>query len=181
MFVVFLPVFVHCDHKIVSFWSAEQYYDHIMQKLEKQVKPQKSTNNPMSIFGLIEENLEPSNNHWAVHYSWCVKIVQNWPTIGKTVKTPLFSNSLEFKICNLRAKLICQFRDSPLSDPSLATLLGYTTEFLGPVLCCFIFPWKVFMNLLNTGRLCMGNKIGCKSLQKKTALSQWPILTNIVP
>ena len=27
------PVFAWCDHKIVLFWSAEQFYDHIMQKL----------------------------------------------------------------------------------------------------------------------------------------------------
>ena len=32
---LFLPVFVWCDHKIVLFWSAEQFYDHIMQKLVK--------------------------------------------------------------------------------------------------------------------------------------------------
>ena len=56
-FYLFLPVFAWCDHKIVLFWSAEQYYDHIMQK---QVKTQKSTNNTMSIFGLIEENMELS-------------------------------------------------------------------------------------------------------------------------
>ena len=29
------PVFASCDHKIVLFWSAEQSYDHIMQKLVK--------------------------------------------------------------------------------------------------------------------------------------------------
>ena len=44
-------VFAWCDHKIVLFWSAEQYSDHIMQK---QVKTQKSTNNLISSFGLIE-------------------------------------------------------------------------------------------------------------------------------
>ena len=33
---LFLPVFAWCcDHKIVLFWSAEQFYDHIMQKLVK--------------------------------------------------------------------------------------------------------------------------------------------------
>ena len=32
---VFLPVFAWCDHKIVFFWSAEQFYEHIMQELEK--------------------------------------------------------------------------------------------------------------------------------------------------
>ena len=48
---VYLPVFTRfalCDHKIVLFGSPEQFYDHIMQKL---VKTQKSTNNPMSSFG----------------------------------------------------------------------------------------------------------------------------------
>ena len=55
---VFLPVFAWCDHKIVLFWSAEQYYEHIMQKL---VKTQKLTNNPMSIFGLIKERMELSH------------------------------------------------------------------------------------------------------------------------
>ena len=32
---VFWQVFAWCDHKIVFFWSAEQFYDHIMQKLVK--------------------------------------------------------------------------------------------------------------------------------------------------
>ena len=27
---LFLPVFAWCDHKIVLFWSAEQFYDHII-------------------------------------------------------------------------------------------------------------------------------------------------------
>jgi hypothetical protein len=35
-----LPVFAWCAHKIVLFWSAEQFYEHIMQK---QVKPGKYT------------------------------------------------------------------------------------------------------------------------------------------
>ena len=48
---VFLPAFAWYDNKIVLFWSAEQFYEHIMQK---QVKAHKSTNNPMSSFGLIE-------------------------------------------------------------------------------------------------------------------------------
>ena len=43
---VFLPVFLQIKTK--------QFYDHIMQKLIKQVKTQKSTNYPMSGFGLIE-------------------------------------------------------------------------------------------------------------------------------
>ena len=46
---LFLLVFARCDHKIVLFSSAEQFYDHIMQKL---VKTQKSANNRMSNFGL---------------------------------------------------------------------------------------------------------------------------------
>ena len=32
---LFLPVFAWCAHKIVLFWSAEQFYEHIMQKLVK--------------------------------------------------------------------------------------------------------------------------------------------------
>ena len=32
---VFLPVFAWCDHKIVLFWSAEQFYDQVMQELRK--------------------------------------------------------------------------------------------------------------------------------------------------
>ena len=32
---LFLPVLAWCDHKIVFFWSAEQFYDHIMQELVK--------------------------------------------------------------------------------------------------------------------------------------------------
>ena len=32
---VFLPVFAWCDHKIVLFWSAEQFYDDVIQKLVK--------------------------------------------------------------------------------------------------------------------------------------------------
>jgi hypothetical protein len=34
--------------------------------MQKQVNTQKSTNNPMSSFGLIEENLELSHIHLAV-------------------------------------------------------------------------------------------------------------------
>ena len=45
------------------FWSAEQFCDRIMQE---QVKIQKSTNNPMSSFGLIKENIELSNIYLAV-------------------------------------------------------------------------------------------------------------------
>ena len=53
---VFLPVFAWCDHKIVQQINSKQAYDHIMQKLVKQlVITQKSTNNPMSSFGLIKE------------------------------------------------------------------------------------------------------------------------------
>jgi hypothetical protein len=40
-----------------------------MQKLVKQVNTQKSTSNPMSSFGLIEENMELSHIHLAVHQS----------------------------------------------------------------------------------------------------------------
>ena len=54
-FVAFTSFCMICDHEIVLFWSAEQFYDHIMQE---QVKMQKSTNNAMSSFGLIEENTE---------------------------------------------------------------------------------------------------------------------------
>ena len=32
---LFLPVLAWCDHKIVLFWSAEQFYDHIVQELVK--------------------------------------------------------------------------------------------------------------------------------------------------
>ena len=38
-----------------------------MQKLVKTGKTQKSTNNPMSSFGIIEENIELSHIHLAVH------------------------------------------------------------------------------------------------------------------
>ena len=34
-FYLFLPVFAWSDHEIVLFWYAEQFYDHIMQKLVK--------------------------------------------------------------------------------------------------------------------------------------------------
>ena len=37
---VYLPVFAWFDHKIILFWSAEQFYDHIMQK---QIKTGKNT------------------------------------------------------------------------------------------------------------------------------------------
>ena len=60
---VYLPVFALCAHKFILFWCAEQFYEHIMQKL---VKTQKSTNNSMSIFGLIEENTELPHIHSAV-------------------------------------------------------------------------------------------------------------------
>jgi hypothetical protein len=40
-----------------------------MQKLVKQVNTQKSTSNPMSSFGLIEENMELSHIHLAAHQS----------------------------------------------------------------------------------------------------------------
>ena len=39
---------------IKLFWSAEQFYDHIMQELVKIGNSAKSTNNPKSSFGLIE-------------------------------------------------------------------------------------------------------------------------------
>ena len=32
---LFLPVFAWCAHKIVFFWSAEQFYEHIIEKLVK--------------------------------------------------------------------------------------------------------------------------------------------------
>ena len=32
---LFLPLLACCDHKIVLFWSAEQFCDHIMQELVK--------------------------------------------------------------------------------------------------------------------------------------------------
>ena len=38
--------------------------------MQKLVKTQKSTNNPMSIFGLIEENMELSHIHLAVQVSF---------------------------------------------------------------------------------------------------------------
>ena len=57
-FPCFVPDLAWCDHKIVLFWSAERYYDNIMQK---RAKTQKSTNNPMSIFGFIEQNMELSH------------------------------------------------------------------------------------------------------------------------
>ena len=55
---LFLPVLAWCEHEIVLFWSAEQFYDYIMQKLGYSAK---STNNPMSSFCLIEENMELSH------------------------------------------------------------------------------------------------------------------------
>ena len=48
---VFLPVFAWCDHNIVLQIKTKQFYDHIMQKM---IKTQKSANNSMSSFGLIE-------------------------------------------------------------------------------------------------------------------------------
>ena len=39
---------------IKLFWPAEQFYDHIMQELVKKGTFSKSTNNPLSSFGLIE-------------------------------------------------------------------------------------------------------------------------------
>ena len=47
---VYLPVFALCAYKIGFFLFAEQFYDHIMQKM---VKTQKSTNNLTSSFGLL--------------------------------------------------------------------------------------------------------------------------------
>ena len=32
-FHCFVPVLAGCDHEIVLYWSAEQFYDHIMQDL----------------------------------------------------------------------------------------------------------------------------------------------------
>ena len=68
---VFLPVFTSfCMIKL--FFRSKQNNDHIMQKL---VKTQKSTNNLMSSFGLIEENMELSHIHLAVskQISYCPK------------------------------------------------------------------------------------------------------------
>ena len=52
--------------------KTKQFYDHIMQKL---VKRQKSANNPMSSFGLIEENMELSHIHLAVQ--GCIRMDLN--------------------------------------------------------------------------------------------------------
>ena len=51
----------------------KQFYEHIMQKLVKQVNSQKSTNNPMSSFGLIEENIELCHIHLAVKFIYSEK------------------------------------------------------------------------------------------------------------
>ena len=44
--------------------------------MQKLVKTQKSTNNPMSIFGLKKERMELSHIHLAVPFifHWCLKI-----------------------------------------------------------------------------------------------------------
>jgi hypothetical protein len=61
-----LPVFARCEHRIVLQIKIKQFYDQIMQNWYKQVKTQKSTNNPMSSFGFIEENMELSHIHLVV-------------------------------------------------------------------------------------------------------------------
>ena len=43
-----------CDHKIVLFWSAEQFYAHIMQKLVKTGKNTEVNKQSDVSFGLIE-------------------------------------------------------------------------------------------------------------------------------
>ena len=39
-----LQVFAWCYHYIVLFWSEEQYYDHIMQKMGKEINKQSDVN-----------------------------------------------------------------------------------------------------------------------------------------
>ena len=60
---LFLPVLACCDHEFVLFWSAEQFYDHIIQE---PVNSAKSSNNGMSRYGLIEQNLELYHIYQAV-------------------------------------------------------------------------------------------------------------------
>ena len=61
---VYLPVFALCAHKIVLQIKTKQLYELIMQK---PVQTGKSPNNSISNFGLIEENIELSHIHLAVH------------------------------------------------------------------------------------------------------------------
>ena len=70
LFVEFCVFTSFCMIKL--FFRSKQNNDHIMQKL---VKTQKSTNNLMSSFGLIEENMELSHIHLAVskQISYCPK------------------------------------------------------------------------------------------------------------
>ena len=51
------------NHTIVLQIKTKQFYDHIVQKL---AKTQKSTNNPMSNFGLVEENMQLFHIHFTV-------------------------------------------------------------------------------------------------------------------
>ena len=71
---LFLPVFAWCAHKIVLFWSAEQFNEHIMQKLVKRGK-------------FTEINIKSDVKFWlhwikfgAVSY---LLICTNWPWLEK--------------------------------------------------------------------------------------------------
>ena len=83
---LFLPVFAWCAHKIVLLWSAEQFYEHIMQK---PVKPGKYT----------EINKQSDVKFWlncikfgAVLYLLSCKIAWEWKFQCNFIKnlTPLF-------------------------------------------------------------------------------------------
>ena len=73
-FYLFLPVFAWCDHNIVLQIKTKQFSDHIMQKL---VKTQNSTNNPISSFGLIETKIGA-----ALYLLSCTQKVQNFGVWG---------------------------------------------------------------------------------------------------
>ena len=60
---------MHHDHEIGLRIKTKQFYDHIIQKLGNSVK---SETNPMSSFGLSEENMELSPIYQAVRTMWVV-------------------------------------------------------------------------------------------------------------
>ena len=93
----FLPVFAWCDHKIVFDWSAEQFYDHIMQKLVRTGKNTEINKQSHVKFWLNWRKYETVSYLFSCIYS---DDVQNYSFI-RFLRKCLYPNS------RLQAYLLC--------------------------------------------------------------------------
>ena len=86
-------VLAWCDHKFFLQIKTKQFYDHIMQKLVKTGKTQKSINNPMSSFYVIEENMELSHTYSSsctAAFSQNLYDWKEWTPLWVCQKNPIF-------------------------------------------------------------------------------------------